>query len=73
MSRTFEGLIRPFQSVDVTYPRAIPKVGDDAVVPNIVLVIGKAGGTKTLGMSLSASTTSYVEKVQVEVTEEVAI
>lgn len=66
----FENIVRPFQSVDVTYPRPIIKV--DATPPaNVVLTVGgNGGGTKTLGYSRSYSLTTYMQKVQKEVTDQ---
>lgn len=69
----FESLIRPFQSVDVTYPRPRPKVaGSEQAVENVVFRVGEGGGSKTLSMSYSMSSTSYMDKVQKEVTEPTA-
>jgi hypothetical protein len=66
---SFEGIIRPFQSVDVTYPRRIIKPGAATTDENVVFVVGKNGGSKSISMSLSISQTSYMDKVQNESTE----
>ncbi|MBR1150071.1 hypothetical protein [Bradyrhizobium sp. JYMT SZCCT0428] len=60
-------LIRPFQAVDVSYPRRIVK--SDAVAPdNVVLKVGDGGGgIKTLSYSYSYSMTGYMEKKAKEV------
>jgi len=63
----FENIVRPFQSVDVSYPRRIVKV-DETPPENVVLKVGDNGGVKTLGYSRSYSLTTYMQKVQKEVT-----
>jgi hypothetical protein len=66
-------LIRPFQAVDVTYPRRIIKV-DEAPPDNVVLKIGDTGGSvKTLGYSRSYSLSTYMQKRQKELEPEAPI
>jgi hypothetical protein len=62
----FENIVRPFQSIDVSYPRPIVKA--DSVPPaNVVLKVGENGGLKTLGYSYSYALTTYMVKKQKEV------
>ncbi|MBR1150073.1 hypothetical protein [Bradyrhizobium sp. JYMT SZCCT0428] len=62
----FENIVRPFQSVDVSYPRRIVKV-DSTPPENVVLKVGDGGGgIKTLQFSYSYSMTGYMNKVQKE-------
>ncbi|QDW39002.1 hypothetical protein FFI89_018735 [Bradyrhizobium sp. KBS0727] len=62
----FENIVRPFQSVDVSYPRRIIKA--DATPPaNVVLKVGDNGGVKTINFSRSYSLTTYMEKKHKEV------
>ena len=65
----FEALIRPFQSVDVTYPRRVSKPGAETSTENVVFKVGENGGSKTIAMSYSMSSSSYMDKVQKETTE----
>jgi hypothetical protein len=59
-------LIRPFEGVEISYPRRI--VNDDATPPaNVVLKVGDNGGTKTLGYSRTYSLTTYMQQKQKEV------
>lgn len=64
----FENIVPAFQSLDVTYPRRIFKV--DATPPaNVVLKVGDGSSSaKTLAYSRSYSLTTYMQKVQKEVT-----
>lgn len=62
----FATIVRPFQAVDVSYPRRIVKTGD-APPDNVVLTIGDNGGLKTLAYSRSYSMTTYMKKKQKEV------
>lgn len=67
----FEGLIRPFQSQNISYPRRVIK--PDAVPEeqeNVVFEV-KGGGSKSLGASYSYNLTTYMDKVQKEVTRPV--
>jgi hypothetical protein len=68
MSRNLQGLIRP--SSDVNPPRrVIAPEGEEA--ENIVIAFGKDGShsVKTVSLSGSDSSTSYMDKQQRETTE----
>lgn len=66
---SFEKIVQPFQSLDVSYPRRIIKADAGAEPENVVLSVGGGGGgsVKTLGYSRSVSITTYMVKVQKEV------
>lgn len=55
MSTPLEGIIRPFADQDVT-PDKYTKPGQGSV-PQVRLLIGAVGQVKTLGFSMSATTT----------------
>lgn len=59
-------IIRRAQAVDATPPQRVVASGSTDK-PNIVLVLGKSAGVKSLGGSFSFSTTTYMEKQQKEI------
>lgn len=62
---TFERIVRPFQKADFTPPPAA--VAPEEPLENIVLMIGKEGGTaKMLVGNISGSITSFHEDKQKE-------
>lgn len=64
MSANFESLVRPFES-EVSQPTPYYTPGQ-LTAPIIVLRYGRGGGGKVLNTSISATTTSYCERHEVE-------
>jgi len=63
----FESIIRPYQTVDISPPQRVIATGT-AAPANVVLVIGKGGGIKSLGASFNSQLNTYMDKQQKEVT-----
>jgi hypothetical protein len=62
-----QNVVQSYAAVDITYPRRIVK--DGATAPaNVVLKVGDSSGVKSLAYSRSYSLTTYMTKVQKEVT-----
>lgn len=61
MSSALELIVRPFQTGDVSPPRALlPATGTKS--PVVKIQLGRAGGTKTFQGNISLSTTLYNKK-----------
>jgi hypothetical protein len=62
-----EPIIRPFIGQDVT-PKPFTPGGRGSNVPEVRLVIGQVGGTKTFSFSQSTTLSSYMAAVHTEKT-----
>ena len=65
MSNDLEGVVRPFQSNDVTPAQTYFNAGQIGV-PNLHLQFGRGGQGKTMGGSFSAKQTNYMTKYENE-------
>ena len=63
---TFERIVRPFQTGNVSPPTRIAPAGDEKPSENVLRIIGKGGRVITYNGSSHASASYYMEAVETE-------
>jgi hypothetical protein len=69
---SFERIVRPFQTKDVTPPQRI-STPDDPTVANVTIKCGAVGETKTFNGSHSSQVTAYVKSQRRELARQTSI